>query len=153
MERNQDRLDHLVSNVDKLSGDAVDTLAAARERYVDSPEIDRILANVDGLAANANRDIPPLLQDGRVAINDARRVIDAVGSEEQVGRIKGAVSDVATMTADAKAAVKDARAIVAHMRQGRGSLGALVMDEQLFDDLQEMARDLKHNPWKFFWKE
>ena len=54
---------------------------------------------------------------------------------------------------DAKAAMRDARVIVAHVRRGRGSVGALVMDEQLFDDLQEMARDLKHNPWKFFWKE
>ena len=28
-----------------------------------------------------------------------------------------------------------------------------VMDEQIYDDVQEMVRDLKHNPWKFFWKE
>jgi phospholipid/cholesterol/gamma-HCH transport system substrate-binding protein len=27
------------------------------------------------------------------------------------------------------------------------------MDEALYDDLQEMLRDLKHNPWKFFWKQ
>jgi phospholipid/cholesterol/gamma-HCH transport system substrate-binding protein len=27
------------------------------------------------------------------------------------------------------------------------------MDEQLYDDIQELARDLKHNPWKFFWRE
>ena len=25
--------------------------------------------------------------------------------------------------------------------------------EQLYDDLQEMVRDVKHNPWKFFWRE
>jgi phospholipid/cholesterol/gamma-HCH transport system substrate-binding protein len=27
------------------------------------------------------------------------------------------------------------------------------MDEELYDDLQELVRDLKHNPWKFFWRE
>jgi len=27
------------------------------------------------------------------------------------------------------------------------------MDEEIYDDLQEMIRDLKHNPWKFFWRE
>ena len=32
-------------------------------------------------------------------------------------------------------------------------VGALVMDEAIYDDLQELLRDLKHNPWKFFWKE
>ena len=50
-------------------------------------------------------------------------------------------------------AANDAKAISAHVRRGRGSVGALVMDEQLFDDLQELMRDLKHNPWKLFWKE
>ena len=34
-----------------------------------------------------------------------------------------------------------------------GSVGALVMDEAIYDDLQEMVRDLKHNPWKFLWRE
>ena len=32
-------------------------------------------------------------------------------------------------------------------------MGSLVMDEAIYDDVQEMVRDLKHNPWKFFWKE
>jgi len=27
------------------------------------------------------------------------------------------------------------------------------MDEEIYDDVQEMLRDLKHNPWKFFWRE
>ena len=40
-----------------------------------------------------------------------------------------------------------------HPPPAADTVGALVMDEQLFDDLQELARDLKHNPWKFFWKE
>jgi phospholipid/cholesterol/gamma-HCH transport system substrate-binding protein len=43
--------------------------------------------------------------------------------------------------------------IVSHIRKGNGSVGAFVMDEQLYDDIQELARDLKHNPWKFFWRE
>jgi phospholipid/cholesterol/gamma-HCH transport system substrate-binding protein len=153
MERNQDRLDRIATNAEQISVDAVETIRAARRQYVDNPKIDRIVTNVDQLASSAAKDLPPLLQDGRVALNDVKRVVAAVGSDEQVARIKTAVDDVAAVAADAKAAVKDARAIVAHVKQGRGSVGALVMDEQLFDDLQEMARDLKHNPWKFFWKE
>jgi len=27
------------------------------------------------------------------------------------------------------------------------------MDEEIYDDIQEMLRDLKHNPWKLFWRE
>ena len=49
--------------------------------------------------------------------------------------------------------MNDAQFMTAQIRKGRGTAGALLMDEQLFDDLQEMVRDLKHNPWKFFWRE
>jgi len=153
MERNQDRLDRVATNVEQLSVDAVETVRAARRQYIDNPRIDRVISNVDTLAESATRDVPPILQDGRVAINDAKRVINAVGGEAEVGHIKSALNDLATIASDAKATVKDARAIASHIKQGRGSIGALLMDEQLFDDLQEMARDLKHNPWKFFWKE
>jgi len=63
------------------------------------------------------------------------------------------VSDVAEVASKAKSMTGDAQAILSHMKRGKGTVGALVMDEQLFDDLQEMARDLKHNPWKFLWRE
>jgi phospholipid/cholesterol/gamma-HCH transport system substrate-binding protein len=43
--------------------------------------------------------------------------------------------------------------LVERVKSGKGTVGALVMDEALYDDLQEMLRDLKHNPWKFFWKQ
>ncbi len=45
------------------------------------------------------------------------------------------------------------RSIVSHIKKGEGTVGALVMDEEIYDDVQEMVRDLKHNPWKFLWRE
>ena len=47
----------------------------------------------------------------------------------------------------------DAQSIVQHIKKGEGTVGALVMDEAIYDDVQEMVRDLKHNPWKFLWRE
>jgi phospholipid/cholesterol/gamma-HCH transport system substrate-binding protein len=39
------------------------------------------------------------------------------------------------------------------VRKGKGTAGALLVDPQIYDDLKELVRDLKRNPWKFFWKE
>ena len=41
----------------------------------------------------------------------------------------------------------------AHIKKGEGTVGALLMDEEVYDNVQEMVRDLKHNPWKFLWRE
>jgi phospholipid/cholesterol/gamma-HCH transport system substrate-binding protein len=39
------------------------------------------------------------------------------------------------------------------VRKGNGTAGALLVREEIYADLREMIRDLKRNPWKFFWKE
>ncbi len=82
-----------------------------------------------------------------------KRLSATLGEPAQQDKIRQAVNDIADVASRAKTMSRDAEAMVAHMRRGKGTVGALVMDEQLFDDLQELARDLKHNPWKFFWRE
>ena len=89
----------------------------------------------------------------------ARDTLLAIGPEERADiqetihaahRIAG---EVETATADVHGVVTDAQQIVRHVREGEGTIGSLLMDEEIYDDLQEMIRDLKHNPWKFFWRE
>jgi phospholipid/cholesterol/gamma-HCH transport system substrate-binding protein len=52
-----------------------------------------------------------------------------------------------------QAVATDASALVGDIKKGRGTVGALLVDQQIYDDLKELTRDLKRNPWKFFWKE
>ena len=119
---------------------------AIQTRYVDSPQIQRILDRVDHTSEVIARDAEPLLKD-------AREALKGVSSPEQQAKIKAAISDLAEVANRSKAIAADAQVIVSHIRKGNGSVGAFVMDEQLYDDIQELARDLKHNPWKFFWRE
>jgi phospholipid/cholesterol/gamma-HCH transport system substrate-binding protein len=76
-----------------------------------------------------------------------------VGTVEEQQKLKKSIDDVMELASRANAAAADAQEIVAHIKKGSGSVGALVMDEEVYDDLQEMVRDLKHNPWKLFWRE
>ncbi|HKQ69451.1 MAG TPA: MlaD family protein [Polyangiaceae bacterium] len=147
--KNQDRLDRIAVSIEKLTQDSDDLVKAVRGRYVDNPEIARILGRIDQTTEVLSREAEPLLKDARETMGSIKNVAGA----EQQAKIKTAISDLAEIASRAKAASADAQAIVAHIRKGNGSIGALVMDEQLYDDVQELARDLKHNPWKFFWRE
>ena len=53
----------------------------------------------------------------------------------------------------AKTAAIDAEELIRRVKQGQGTAGALLRDEALYDDLSELVRDLKHNPWKLMWKQ
>lgn len=152
-EHNQGKLDHIVDNVDSLSSSATDTLKAARERYVDSPQIARIFNNVERTTTTLNQNLEPLLTDGRATLADAKKLTHALASDEQVQRYQRITSNLNDATGQAKVIATDAQALVDRVKSGKGTVGALLMDDALYDDLQEMLRDLKHNPWKFFWKQ
>jgi phospholipid/cholesterol/gamma-HCH transport system substrate-binding protein len=151
--KNGDRLDRIAANVETITVTADDTLKGAKEKFVDSPQIDRILGNVEGMSGTAARDLPPLMADVRTTMGNMKRLSDTLGSEEEQKKLKKTLSDVSEIASRAKGTMGDAQAIVSHIRRGKGTVGAVVMDEALYDDIQELARDLKHNPWKFLWRE
>jgi phospholipid/cholesterol/gamma-HCH transport system substrate-binding protein len=150
---NQDKLDRIVTNVETATVEGNDLIKGANEKFVKNPQVDRIIDNVDSVTAQANREAPQIIADTKATLANAKRASDAVGSEEQAAKLKKAVDGGVALVDKANATMNDAQYMTAQIRKGRGTVGALLMDEQLFDDLQEMVRDLKHNPWKFFWRE
>lgn len=152
-DKNGDRIDRMAENLEVMTVDGSEALKEARQKYINNPQIDRIITNTDNLVATVARDTPPLLADAKDSLKSVKRLTDTVGAESEQPKIKQMLNDVADITGRAKSITRDAETIVTHIKRGKGTVGGLVMDEQLFDDLQEMARDLKHNPWKFLWRE
>jgi phospholipid/cholesterol/gamma-HCH transport system substrate-binding protein len=144
--KNQDRLDHIAESLERLTADSDALIRAVQTRYVDSPQITRIVDRIDHTTEVVARDAEPLLKD-------AREALKSVSGPEQQAKIRAAIGDLAEVANRSKSIAADAQAIVSHIRKGNGSVGAFVMDEQVYDDIQELTRDLKHNPWKFFWRE
>lgn len=147
--KNEDKLNNIVANIETATIEGNKLLTGVRETYVEGAQVRRIMRNVDKTLEAAGKDTGPLLTDVRGAIADARDVL----GPEQRAKLKTTISDVAVLADKGKTTLADTQQIVTHMRRGEGTVGALLMDEEVFDDLQEMLRDLKHNPWKLFWRE
>ncbi len=153
LQRNSGNLDAVVSNVVALSAEARDTVAAARAQYIDGPRAERILSDAETTVASLREHLPRLLADGRETIANTKRITGVFGSDQGAARLERITDDVSATVAGARAITKSAGTITKRLENGEGTAGALLMDEALYDDLQELTRDLKHNPWKFFWKE
>jgi phospholipid/cholesterol/gamma-HCH transport system substrate-binding protein len=148
-----DRIDKIIENVDALTVQANETLLAVRQKYVENPQIDRILNDAEGVSATLNDNLGPLVKDGRELTQDLTAMTDALASKEQLEQYRVITRDLADTAVRARNLTTDAQGLIDHVKSGKGTVGALVMDEAVYDDLQELLRDLKHNPWKFFWKE
>lgn len=152
LEGNDDRVRSILENVDTAASEGVALLRSARETYVEGERPRRILARADHLLGTLDRETPPLLSDVRAATASARETLETIGPDER-RELQDTIHAAARVAGEVEGAVADAREVVRHVRGGEGTVGALLMDEEIYDDLQELIRDLKHNPWKFFWRE
>jgi phospholipid/cholesterol/gamma-HCH transport system substrate-binding protein len=150
---NRERIDRIVANVEQATVEAKELAHDARTNYVDNPKLLRTVDNIDKLTEQIQKDAGPMLADAREALANLNRLSATVGDAKEQEKIRRALGDVAQLAERANATAADAQAIVAHIKKGKGTIGALVMDEEIYDDMQEMIRDLKHNPWKFLWRE
>jgi phospholipid/cholesterol/gamma-HCH transport system substrate-binding protein len=150
---NRERINRTMANLESLTAEANTLTVHARTQYVDNPKITRTIDNIDRLSSDIRKDSGPMLKDARESLANLNRASKVVGGEEEQAKLKKTIEDVAQLAARANATAADAQAIVQHIKKGNGTVGALVMDEAIYDDVQEMVRDLKHNPWKFLWRE
>ncbi len=150
---NKDRINRTMANLESLSAEANTLTHDARLKYVDNPKISHTIDNIDRISTDLQKDSGPMLKDAREALANLNRVSGTVGGPDEQAKLKKALEDIVQLAARANSTAADAQAIVAHIKKGDGTVGALVMDEEVYDDLQEMVRDLKHNPWKFLWRE
>ena len=111
-------------------------------------------------------EIKGMLSDARHATKKVRDVVDKVGdkavklmdtTEKLIGEAEttmvDARTDLKTIVKSAKGIMDDVAVLVRKLRDGEGSVGALLNDREMFDDARELMKDLKRHPWKFLWKE
>jgi len=150
---NRERINRTMANLEELTTQAKELTVEARTNYINNPKLVHTVDNIDRITTDLQRDSGPMLKDAREAAANLNRASATIGTPEQQAKLQKAIDDVAALASRANATAADAQAIVQHIKKGEGTVGALVMDEEIYDDVQEMVRDLKHNPWKFLWKE
>jgi phospholipid/cholesterol/gamma-HCH transport system substrate-binding protein len=152
LHRNTGRVDSILENADRTIRDTDGLVNAARDRYVDGVQARRIIQHAESILATIDREAPPLSRDARALMARLDHIAQGVG-DPQIQDLQRTLREVRTLSERANTVMTDVQAVSTRVRAGQGTVGALLMDEEIYDDLQEMIRDLKHNPWKFFWRE
>ncbi|MEZ4461336.1 MAG: hypothetical protein R3E66_16785 [bacterium] len=68
-------------------------------------------------------------------------------------KLSASIDNVADSTARLSTMTKDAGDVVDGIKKGNGTVGALLKEREIYDDLKEMLRNIKQRPWKIVWKE
>ena len=155
LEENRERMDRIVVNVDGALVDGRAVVAAARAGVGDGSEVRAILANARQLTSSLVRDAGPLTAQARTTLARADASLAQLQDLLQAHRseIDAALGDLPRITERVRTLTRDAVAIASGLAEGRGTVGQLLVERELYDDIKEMLRDLKRHPWKVLWKE
>ncbi len=130
---------------------ALDELAqvsrAVREATGDGADLKRLLASTRAVAEKMERVVAPALDRVPGVLDRVARTLDEASGLFALGR---------AALAEGRPRVLATLDHVEHMarlaRDGKGTLGALLTDREIYDDLIELLKDIKRNPWKLFMK-
>lgn len=159
---NRDAVKAIVARLDKTS-EKVDKMVTVLEASIgDGKQIRRSLKNVENVTADLDENVGPALKDARAIARNLRSLSEQLRDKptaEVLLGVKGADKVIAALDRAEGAigkvdgVVDDVKAVTANARSGKGTVGGLLMDNELFMDLKLLLKDLKRHPWKFIWRE
>ena len=83
------RLDHITEGAERLTDDADELVKAVRGRYVDNPQIARIIDRIDKTTEVVSRDAEPLLKDARETLSNVEQLSNKRGGARAAGQDQG----------------------------------------------------------------
>ena len=149
---NHAQIGELIGSGAALAKQGTATLTKLNTGLGDGRPVASLLASTDAALVSARSSLQTLTPGAAAFLTDATRVTGLV-TEQRLGGIDRAIDSAATAATRAGALLDGAGAVVGDLRAGKGTAGALLSRDELYSDLRELLRDLKRNPWKFFWKE
>jgi phospholipid/cholesterol/gamma-HCH transport system substrate-binding protein len=152
LQDNRSQIANLLADLDKFTVETTGLIKSVRQGLGRPEEVQQLIANLRRISASVSRDVDVLIAKAKRALDGVDAATSLVQGEDKKKIIR-AIDELTTLSVKADRIATDAQVLVANVRAGKGSAGLFLKDEQLYEDIKEMVRDLKRNPWKFFWKE
>jgi phospholipid/cholesterol/gamma-HCH transport system substrate-binding protein len=149
---NRAKIGELIGNGADLAKEAKTTLTKVNAGLGDGRPVANLVADADQTLRTAQTTMTTLTPSAQALMTDATRVTGII-TEQRIDKAIDAADKAASAAGKAGGLIDNVNGMVTDLRAGKGTAGALLARDEVYSDLRELIRDLKRNPWKFFWKE
>lgn len=151
LKENREQIQKLLVSADKVANEGALLLADVRTG-IDPKVIGRTIADADRAIDTANNAIATLSPKVQKALDEAIRVTGII-TEQRVDHALATADSAMNVMGKAGGLIDNVDGMVTDVRAGKGTAGKLLVRDDIYADVKELVRDLRRNPWKFFWKE
>ena len=162
MVANRGDLDETVGHVKTTTKEASLLLGSLNVAVGDGTPIHQTIYDLQSTARSSRRiassvagKIDPLMNDFSVTAKNAKTLTEStdriiVQNEEKllksIDNLHESSEKIAKLSGTADKMMNE-------MAAGKGTVGALINDEEIYDDMKELLKTIKQRPWKMIWKE
>ena len=140
----------------------INTLGLLGEKYVEilpGTTGNKTLSDSSVLVGKTPVLLEKITESGNRLINKIEHTVDNINEviadpqfKESVkntfGNAERVTKNLESTTDDLKDAAKSARIVLGRMRDGEGSIGRFLKNDQMAKDLEDFVKDIKAHPWK-----
>ena len=149
---NRQQIGELIVAATGIANEGKATLTKVNAGLGDGRPVASLIASADATLATARTSMTALTPGAQALLVDATRVTGLL-TDARLAGVDKALDNASKAAGTAGALLDNTNGLVTDLRGGKGTAGALLSRDELYSDLRELIRDLKRNPWKFFWKE
>lgn len=155
MAKHADRLDNIMVNVDDTAGDARLLVKGMKDGVGDGTGVAMIIEDARTVAQTLAAEIGPTTVAARRAMRSADKALGTANGllKRNEKHLDGTFKGLPGVVKRADDVARDAAFVMSRLKAGRGTVGQLLTDQELYDDLKEMLRNIKRHPWKMLWRE
>lgn len=159
---NRETVDRALAKLDSASDKAERLVDALQTGVGDGKSIKRSLTHVEHIAKQVDDNTGPVMKDTRAVTKNLRvlseKLRDQPTTQVMLGdkghtKVIGVLDKADAAITKVQGAMDDVQSVTANAKTGKGTIGGLLMDNELFMDMKLLLKDLKRHPWKFIWRE
>ena len=148
LEENRDAIPPIIDNIENATAEFVRLGQGLNTAVGDGRRLRDAIAGLEEVVTAASAHAPETFADLESIMDSLQRVI-----AEQEDSLAASITNVETITANLTGASTEAADLIAYVNAGRGAVGALLRDDEMYDDIRELIREIKRRPWRLIWKE
>jgi phospholipid/cholesterol/gamma-HCH transport system substrate-binding protein len=154
----QEKVGTLLSNLSEMSGDLRVVLGNLKKGMPTGQLLTDTITRIESIGGLIEKELPATTLSARQALTDVRVAavsLNTLADEVLKHRVvlDQVLERIPTIVRWTEDAVRDTAAIAHRTAQGEGTIGLLLRDAEVYDQVKALLRELKQRPWRILWRD
>ena len=150
--KNPQALSDMIADLSETAKELHEASAQMRKNFGPGGKGDRLIADAAATAKVLHEQLPGVLTEAKGALHGVSAITGELDATD-AKRLKLAIAHYEQAGEHLDALATHADHILSEIDQGKGTIGGLTKDPQIYLDVKALISELKSHPWRLLWKD